>query len=250
MIKLENLYKSFRKGKRRINIIENLNLKIKKGEFIVFFGPNGSGKTTLLNCIAGLENINQGKILINGKGPSKSNIGFVFQNYNDSMLPWRTVKENIELPLECKNYSKKKSRDISISLLKKIGLYNKRNSHFFELSGGQKQLTAICRALVINPDVLILDEPFSGLDYTTQRKLELELLKIWSYNKKTTLFVSHDIDEAIFLADKVMILSKDRCKVKGIVDVLLPRPRNLNLLKEQKFFAIKKTILEIFKNEK
>ena len=235
-IEIENLSKEFSQPKNKIKILkvlDNISLQIKDGEFVAFFGPNGCGK-----------------ILINQKKPEKSKVGFVFQNYNESMLPWRTVEGNIELALEIQGINGKQKKQITEKLLKKVGLFEHKDKYFYELSGGMKQLTAVCRAFAYDPELLIMDEPFSSLDYSTSRKMGLELLNIWKETKKTTIFVSHDIDEAIFLADKVVILSHRPAKIKGIIEVKLPRPRKLDVLSSKDFFEIRNKILRLFEYEK
>jgi NitT/TauT family transport system ATP-binding protein len=247
-VKVKNLSKEFPIDKRRnLLVLDNISFEVKKGEFIAVFGPNGSGKSTLLNIISGNEKPSSGKISINGKDASLSKVGFVFQNYNESMLPWRTIKGNIMLALEEKKIKEKEK--IIETLLKKVGLFEHKDRYFYELSGGMKQLTAICRAFAYNPELLVMDEPFSSLDYSTSRNMSLELLKIWMETKKTTIFVSHDIDEAIFLADRVVVLSKRPSKIKEIVKIDLPRKRDLSILSSRKFFDIRKKILNIFEKD-
>lgn len=252
-IKIENLSKEFSQPKNKIKILkvlDDISLEIKDGEFIAFFGPNGCGKTTFLNLLSGIDKQTSGKIFINNKKPEKSKAGFVFQNYNESMLPWRTVEGNIELALEVQEINGKKKQQITSHLLKKVGLLEHKDKYFYELSGGMKQLTAICRAFAYNPELLLMDEPFSSLDYSTSRKMGLELLNIWKESKKTTLFVSHDVDEAIFLADKVVVFSHRPAKIRGIIEVELPRPRKLDVLSSKEFFDIRNKILRLFEYEK
>lgn len=250
-IEVNNISREFiDQNKKSHNVLDNISFKIEDGEFVTIFGPNGCGKTTLLNTIAGIENPTSGNILISGKNPEFSKTGFVFQNYNESMLPWRTARGNIELALEMQKISNEKKKYTSEHLLKKVGLLNHKNKFFYELSGGMKQLVAICRAFACNPDLLLMDEPFSSLDYSTTRRMELELLNIWKETKKTTLFVSHDIDEAILLADKIIVLSRRPAKIKKIVKIDLPRPRKLEMLSSKKFFEIRNKILRLFENEK
>lgn len=252
MIEVENLSKAFSQPKNEIKslkVLEDISFKVNEGEFVALFGPNGCGKTTLLNIIAGIEKENSGNVVINGKNPNLSKFGFVFQNYNESMLPWRTVIGNIELALEIQKIDESKKKQTAERLLKKVGLFEHKDKFFYELSGGMKQLTAICRAFAYDPEILLMDEPFSSLDYSTSRKMEMELLSIWKETPKTTLFVSHDIDEAIFLADKVIILSKRPAQIKKIIDVNLPRPRKLEMLSSQQFFEIRNKILELFEYE-
>ena len=253
IIEVNNISKEFLQSnkKNKINkVLNNISFKIEDGEFVTIFGPNGCGKTTLLNIIAGIENPTFGEILINKQNPEFSKKGFVFQNYNESMLPWRTALGNIELALEIQNINNKKRKEIAQHFLNKVDLLKYKDNYFYELSGGMKQLVAICRAFAYNPEILLMDEPFSSLDYSTTRKMELELLKVWRETKKTTLFVSHDIDEAILLADKIIILSKRPAIIKEIIKIDLPRPRKLEILSSKKFFEIRKKILRLFENEK
>ena len=253
MIEIENLSKEFHQPKNKIKtlrVLDNISFQIKDGEFVAFFGPNGCGKTTMLNILSGIDKATSGKALINKKNPEKSKVGFVFQNYNESMLPWRTLAGNIELALEIQGADEKKKKQMVEHLLKKVGLFEHKDKYFYELSGGMKQLTAICRAFAYEPELLLMDEPFSSLDYSTSRKMGLELLNIWKETKKTTLFVSHDIDEAIFLADKVIVLSQRPAKIKGVVEVKLPRPRKLDVLSSKYFFETRNKILRLFEYEK
>ena len=253
MIEVENLFKEFPQPKNKIKtlkVLDDISFQVKDGEFVAFFGPNGCGKTIMLNILSGIDKATSGKIFINKKNPEKSKVGFVFQNYNESMLPWRTIAGNIELALEIQGTDENKKKQIVEHLLKKVGLFEHKDRYFYELSEGMKQLTAICRAFAYEPELLLMDEPFSSLDYSTSRKMGLELLNIWKETKKTTLFVSHDIDEAIFLADKVIVLSQRPAKIKGVVEVKLPRPRKLNILSSKGFFEIRNKILRLFEYEK
>jgi NitT/TauT family transport system ATP-binding protein len=253
MIEVENLSKEFYQPKNKIKtlkVLDNISFQVKDGEFVAFFGPNGCGKTTMLNVLSGIDKATSGNVLINKKSPEKSKVGFVFQNYNESMLPWRTIAGNIDLALEIQGADEKKKKQTVEHLLKKVGLFEHKDKYFYELSGGMKQLTAICRAFAYEPELLLMDEPFSSLDYSTSRKMGLELLNIWKETKKTTLFVSHDIDEAIFLADKVIVLSQRPARIKSIVEVKLPRPRKLDVLSSKEFFEIRNKILRLFEYEK
>ncbi len=250
MISIKSITKEFKKTFGITKVIDAVDLDIQKGEFVTVFGPNGSGKTTLLNIIAGLDKPDSGEVLIDNKKPEDAHVGFVFQNYNESLFPWRTVQENIMLPLEIDNACKEESDKIVTHLLEKVSLSHLKDKFIYELSGGQKQLVSICRAIASNPDVLLMDEPFSALDYSTTRKMELELLDIWQENKITTLFVSHDIDESIFLADKVVVLSPGPSKIKKIFEVHLPRPRTLDMLASPEFTSLRNEIIKTFEYEK
>lgn len=250
MIFLHAVTKEFKKNSGTTKVLEDINLEIQKGEFVTVFGPNGSGKTTLLNVVAGLETPESGEVIINSKAPKDARAGFVFQNYNESLFPWRTVLENIIFPLEIAKINKEEQQKIAEHLLNKVGLLHSKDKFVYELSGGQRQLVSICRAIAYNPDILIMDEPFSALDYSTTRKMELELLDIWQEKKITTLFVSHDIDEAIFLADRVVVLSPRPAKIKKVFEVKLPRPRTLDMLSSPEFTELRNAILNTFEYEK
>jgi len=275
-ISIQNLSKTFPQKGRDYDVLKDFNLEIGAGEFVTVFGPNGSGKSTILNMIAGLESADSGSILINGKNNDESKVGFVFQNFNESMLPWRTVEQNIRLGVEgnvkLKVQNTKIPKQIEgvevttvsppqtkiANLLDQTGLESIKNKHFFELSGGQKQLTAIARSFAFEPEILLMDEPFSALDYSVTKKMQLKVLEMWqNFNEKltlkneklTVLFVSHDLDEAIFLADKIVVLSPRPATVKQIIKVDLPRPRTLDMLESQAFFDYRKQVLDIFKYE-
>ncbi len=242
-INIKNLVKNFHKKGETIRVIDNLNLDIKEDEFVAFFGPNGCGKTTLLYLITNIYKPDKGKIRIK---PERRKMGFVFQNYSESLLPWRTVSKNVGFGLEVEKVQAKKKEKIVNDVLKKLHLKEYKNHYPYQLSGGLNQLTAIARAIAYDPDFFILDEPFSSLDYQTTRKIWLEFLKVWNATKKTTLFVSHSVDEAVFLADRVVILSKRPCKIIGEVKINLPRPRNLDMLKGKNFFSLRNDVLKYF----
>ncbi len=250
MISIRSITKEFKKSSGVTRVIESIDLEVQKGEFVTVFGPNGSGKTTLLNIVSGLDNPDSGEVLVSGKKPKDAEVGFVFQNYNESLFPWRTTLENVTLPLEVKGVAKEKQIKIVEHLLSKVGLLHSKDKYVYELSGGQRQLVSICRAMASNPDILIMDEPFSALDYSTTRKMELELLDIWQEKKITTLFVSHDIDEAIFLADRVLVLSPRPATIKKVFEVKLARPRTLDMLSSPEFTELRNAILNTFEYEK
>ncbi len=234
--------------KQSAPVIHDMNFSIAEGEFVSIFGPNGSGKSTLLSLIAGLETPDSGEIRILSAHSEYTTpkIGFVFQNYNESMLPWRTVRGNVELALEHTVSSSSERKAIAMSFLDKVGLAHVAERYFYDLSGGMKQLVAICRAFAYEPDVLLLDEPFSALDFATTRKVEMDLLSVWSEKKKTALCISHDVDDAVFLADKVMVLSPRPAQIKGIITIDLPRPRTMAMFTSPEFFALRSQVLELF----
>lgn len=250
MISVRSVRKEFKKPSGSTKVLDDFNLEVAEGEFLTVFGPNGSGKTTLLNLVSGIDDPDGGEVLIGGKHPSDAKVGFVFQNYNESLFPWRTVLGNVVFPLEIQGKDKKEKEKVAKHFLDKVRLFHFKDKFVYELSGGQRQLISICRAMASDPDILIMDEPFSALDYSTTRRMELELLKIWEEKKLTTLFVSHDIDEAIFLADKVAVLSPRPASVKKIFEVKLPRPRTLEMLASAEFIELRNSILKVFDYEK
>ncbi len=251
MISINNLSKTYNNPDGDLLSLDGVSLEVKNGEFVTIFGPNGSGKTTLFNIIAGLEKPSNGDIKIKDeKGDDKNledvNVGFVFQNYNESMFPWLSVLDNVLFQLDCQKVDRKVSLEKAKYILSKVKLWEHKNKYLYQLSGGMRQLVAISRAFVSEPDFLLMDEPCSALDYQTTKKVDLELLNLWQEKKLTTIVVSHDIDEAVFLADRVVVLFNRPGKVKSIVEVDLPRPRTIDMFQSEKFFEIRKKVLNAF----
>ena len=254
-IKIKGLKKEFEtNGKlRKLTAIEDIGLTVKPGEFVSIVGPSGCGKTILLKIIGGLIRPTEGEILIEGEIPSKirkrKSIGFVFQN--PSLLPWRTVLENIYLPLEIGNGSVSKKKNIlkAKKLLELVGLSDFENALPQQLSGGMQQRVAITRALVFEPPFLLMDEPFGALDELTRNSMDAELLRIWSKLKTTVLFVTHSIEEAVFLSDKAVVLSERPAKVKKVVKIELKRPRSAKIRYSIKFNKIAEDILNQLKSD-
>ena len=220
-IHIENAGKTFVENGIEFTALSEVNLDIEKGEFICLLGPSGCGKSTLLNAIAGFDLANHGRVQIDGKevtSPSTKNVT-IFQNYG--LLPWRTVVKNVELGLEAQGIDKKTRREKALEYLKLVKLEDFANSFPRQLSGGMKQRVAIARALAVEPDIIFMDEPFGALDAITRMKLQDDILDICKNEKKTIIFVTHDIDEAVYLADRIVVMTPNPGKVKGVIPVPL-----------------------------
>ncbi len=209
-----------------LTVLEDISFQANQGEFVCIVGPSGCGKTTLLKVIAGLENASNGSICVDGEmmnepSPKK---GMVFQEF--ALFPWRTVERNVEFGLEHTGVVREKRKEIIDRYLKMVNLAAWGNRYPFELSGGMKQRAAIARALANNPEILLMDEPFGSLDAQTRSILQDELLRIWKQTGKTIVFVSHNIEEATYLGDKIVVLTALPGRVKNIHSIGLSRPRN------------------------
>ena len=226
-IEVKNINKSF-EGKKsdELSVLEDINLNIEDGELICLLGPSGCGKTTLLRLIAGLDQPTSGEIIANGdvvKKPSGDR-AVIFQQY--SLFPWLTVLQNVTFGLEMtKKGSKSENIEAAERYLKSVGLIDFKDSYPHELSGGMKQRVAIIRSLLNHSPILLMDEPFSALDMQNRHKLQEQLIGVWKRFKNTIVFVTHDVDEAVFLADKIVIMDKNPGKIAEIVEVDIERPR-------------------------
>lgn len=215
--------------------LDNLNLDVAPGEFIALVGPSGCGKTTLLRILAGLEEADQGGIWIDGQpvmGPG-SDRAVVFQA--DCLLPWRSVWRNTVIGLEINGRLGEAEKEYAGSLLNLVGLKGFERYFPWQLSGGMRQRVNLARALAVQPQVLLMDEPFSALDAQTREIMQLELLRIWEAGKKTVLFITHQIDEAVFLADKVVVLGRRPGRIREVLPVELDRPRPLEIKRTPEF---------------
>jgi NitT/TauT family transport system ATP-binding protein len=221
-----------------ITALKNINLDIREGEFISLLGPSGCGKTTLLRIIADLLQPSSGSVSILGQSPRETRLqqkyGIVFQS--PVLYDWRTVRRNICLPMEIMKIPKKERTARITRMLELVGLQDFGYKYPFELSGGMQQRVGIARALALNPDFLLMDEPFSALDEFTREKLNEDLLGIWSRTNKTVIFVTHNIPEAVFLSDRVVVLSPHPGRLSAIVDIDLPRPRKNSIREEPVFY--------------
>ena len=242
-IEINNINKSFdSKKKESLSVLEDINLTVEDGEFVCLLGPSGCGKTTLLRLIAGLDQPTSGEIIANGdvvKEPSGDR-AVIFQQY--SLFPWLTVLENVCFGLEMTNPGNKEENLAAAErYLTSVGLLEFKDSYPHELSGGMKQRVAIIRSLLNHSPILLMDEPFSALDMQNRHKLQEQLIGVWKRFDNTIVFVTHDVDEAVYLADKIVLLDKNPGKVREIVEVDLERPRKRD---SKEFLEIQESIVE------
>jgi len=241
-IKIQNLSAIFANDNGGLHALDSLSFDVPPQAFVCVLGPSGSGKSTLLRIIAGLLSPTQGEVVFNGeivKGPRKG-IGIVFQNAN--LLPWRTVLQNIMLPLELEGVSKIQATQSAKEMVALVGLQGFEDTLPRDLSGGMAQRVAIGRALIYDPQVLLLDEPFGALDALTRERMGSELLRIWQAKRKTVIMVTHSISEALFLSDRVLVLSKRPGKLQLDIEVTLERPRKENMRYTSEFGNLVKKV--------
>jgi len=217
--------------------LRGVSLTIESGTFVSFLGPSGCGKTTLLRIVAGLEPASAGSVLLDGRAMQApgSDRGFVFQS--DNLLPWRTVFDNAIIGPEIAGRTGAAVKDRIRGLLRLVGLEGFENYFPRQLSGGMRQRVNLARALAIDPDILLMDEPFSALDAQTREIMQTELLRIWEEGRKTVLFVTHQIDEAVFLSDRVLVLARRPGRIQEEIEIALPRPRALVIKRAPEFVA-------------
>lgn len=236
LVSIERLTKIFKTASGgTVRALDNVDLDIGASQFVSVIGSSGCGKTTLLRIIAGLESGYEGQLTIGGKlnpGPSKD-VGVVFQDAN--LLPWRTVLSNVLLPAQVLKIEMKEATLRAHELIELVGLKGFEDKYPFELSGGMRQRVSIARALVHDPSILLMDEPFGALDALTREHMNLELLKIWHSARKTVFLITHSITEAVFMSDRVIVMSPRPGRVVDDVRIELPRPRDLDMLTSKPF---------------
>lgn len=242
-IEIKDACKNYVQDGREFTALDHVSLDIEKGEFICLLGPSGCGKSTLLNALAGFEKVNSGSVKINDKevtAPSIDNIT-IFQNYG--LLPWRNVLKNVELGLESKKVPKAERAAAAKKYLELVGLSGYEKRYPKQLSGGQQQRVAIARGLAVDPDIIFMDEPFGALDAITRMKLQEDILRISREEKKTIIFVTHDIEEAVFLADRIVVMMADPGRIKSVVKVPLGTHRDRT---SENFLYVRDKIFDLF----
>lgn len=241
-VKIDHVEKIYDGRKGKTVALNGVDLDIYENEFICVVGPSGCGKSTLLNIIAGLQEPTSGKVYVDGKEVvgTGTERGVVFQQY--ALFPWLTVKKNVMFGLKLKGMSDAEAEKIAMKYIKMVQLEDFVDSYPKELSGGMKQRVAIARAYAVQPEVLLMDEPFGALDAQTRTQLQAELVTTWQEEKKTCFFITHDVEEAIILATKVIVMSARPGRIKSIIDIDLPYPRTQDLKMTKEFLDLKNEI--------
>jgi NitT/TauT family transport system ATP-binding protein len=235
VLRAEHIGKSYHTSQGELAALEDVSFQATPGEFLAVVGPSGCGKTTLLRILGGLLEPSVGRVCLNGHllDAPHHEFGFVFQKAN--LMPWRTVLANVTLPLEVQGWERRRAEARARELLELVGLADFAAAYPRELSGGMEQRVAIARALSPDPAILLLDEPFGALDALSRERMNLELLRIWRKQRKTVIMVTHDVREAVFLSDRVLVLSQRPGRLAATVDNTLPRPRSAALFYSELF---------------
>jgi NitT/TauT family transport system ATP-binding protein len=245
-VELAGVAKTYRRGERETHAIERFDLAIHEGEFLTIVGPSGCGKSTLLRIVAGLHLASAGDVRVDGRivDRPQTNLGIVFQS--PVLLDWRTALDNVLVQVELRGFDPRAYKERALRMLEQVGLKDFADRYPFELSGGMRQRVAIARALIHDAPLLLMDEPFGALDALTREQMRLDLEALWLATRKTVLFITHSIDEAVLLADRVVVMSPRPGKVECVMDIALPRPRGLEARRAQAFVEAAERITEIF----
>jgi ABC-type nitrate/sulfonate/bicarbonate transport system ATPase subunit len=248
-LRAEHVRKEFRQGRQEILALADVTMGVRANEFITIVGTTGCGKSTFLNIVAGLEQPSGGLLTIDGKpvaGPGLDR-GMVFQTY--SLFPWQTVLRNVEFGLGKKGMGRRERREVARQHIDMVGLSGFEHAYPAQLSGGMQQRVAIARALAYDPSLLLMDEPFGALDAQTRGLMQELLLRIWEQHKTTVLFITHDVDEAIFLADRLYVMTARPGRIKTEISVELERPRPYELQTAPEFIVIKREVMQLIREE-
>lgn len=251
LLQVNSLSKSLpsqRPGGDSLSVVADFSLAVNEGELVTLFGPNGSGKTTILNLLSGLISPDKGDIVWHEGGTRSIAVGYVFQDYHDTLLPWCNVEANVAFPLQIRGDTWQNIKDQTHRVLDQLHLLEHAHKYIYELSGGLKQLVSIARSTVYKPRLLLLDEPFSALDYSTARTMWLKFRDFCSDAGVTAIFVSHNVDEAVFLGDRVAVVSSRPARVVADIHVPFGSKRTTDLLERQDFFEIRSKVLRAFQD--
>ena len=248
-VEVSDLSVTFRSKDTVHEVLKSVGFQVRPGEFVCLLGPSGCGKSTLLNAIAGFVSPSQGAVSVDGNRVTRpgADRGFVFQQY--SLLPWKTTFQNVEMGLKYRHMPKGERKELVDRYLNRVGLYKHRNSYPHQLSGGMQQRASIIRALVNSPAVLLMDEPFAALDAQTRHMMQELLLDIWEEYKTTIVFVTHDIEEAVFLGDRILVMGVNPGRIKEQIDIPLKRPRHIDDMLTPEFARLNRQVFEIIREE-
>jgi NitT/TauT family transport system ATP-binding protein len=249
IIEARGLGKRFARAGKEVEALRGFDLTVADGEFIAIVGPSGCGKSTFLHMLGGFEPVSEGELLFNGRavaGPGPDR-GMVFQEF--ALYPWRTVERNVTWGLEVQGRSRAEQRAIADRLLAKVGLTHFRDHYPAELSGGMKQRVAIARTLAFDPRILLMDEPFGALDAQNRELMQEELQALWNETRKTVIFITHDIEEAVYLADRVIVFTARPGRTKADIAIDLPRPRALEVKKTAAYLDYRNRIWDLLRDE-
>lgn len=247
-LEIDGITKIYRQGNNGLPVLENFSLQVKDLEFLVLLGPSGCGKSTLLRIINGIETSDGGRILIDGQdvtGTTGNGRGMVFQSFE--LFPWRTVLDNVAFGLEVAGVEKQQRLAQARECVNLVGLSAFENAYPHQLSGGMQQRVGIARALAIKPSILLMDEPYGALDVQTRDLLQDELLNIWERERKTVVFVTHSIEEALYLADRIVVMSPRPGRIAQMIDVPFARPRRDEIKTDPQFLKLRRHIWESLK---
>ncbi|MGY2881638.1 ABC transporter ATP-binding protein [Thermostichus sp. OS-CIW-28] len=246
LVSLRGVGKRYPSPSGELVALRDINLEVQRGEFIALIGPSGCGKTTLLRILADLEQSSEGSVSIAGRSPRQARqerlYGYIFQA--PTLLEWRTALQNVMLPLQVMHLSKRERQERAKAMLQRVGLGNFLHSYPWQLSGGMQQRVSLARALVFDPELLFMDEPFGALDEITREKMNLELLRLWETTQKTVFFVTHSIQEAVFLSTRVVVMTPNPGQIAKVIPVDLPQPRGFETWRSTRFFELTGAALE------